>query len=85
MPAADGPGEFRPSDTGVRTGHRTAKQQQARVFWLRAAISLSRALAARGGPENSVAQLQEVVLAFSGDDEPEELATARQILSESFI
>jgi hypothetical protein len=42
-------------------------------------------LAARGGPENSVAQLQEVVLAFSGDDEPEELATARQILSESFI
>ena len=59
----------------------TAKQQQARVFWLRAAIGLSRVWASRGAPEKGNAQLREVVCAFSGDDEPRELATARQILS----
>jgi predicted ATPase len=60
-----------------------ARQQQARVFWLRAAISLSRALTARGGAEMGVAPLKEVVSSFEHDDEPRELATARQILSES--
>jgi class 3 adenylate cyclase/tetratricopeptide (TPR) repeat protein len=60
----------------------TAKQQQARVFWLRAAIGLSRAWAAKGAPEEGIAQLQEVVCAFSGDDGPRELAIARQILSD---
>jgi class 3 adenylate cyclase/tetratricopeptide (TPR) repeat protein len=61
-----------------------ARQQQARVFWLRAAISLTRALAARGTSEKGVAHLQEVVTAFSDDDEPSELATARQILAGSY-
>ena len=60
----------------------TARQQQARVFWLRAAIGLSRAWAAKGAPEEGIAQLQEVVCAFSGDDEPRELAIAHQILSD---
>jgi hypothetical protein len=60
----------------------TAKQQQARVFWLSAAIGLSRAWAAKGAPEEGIAQLQEVVCAFSGDDGPRELAIARQILSD---
>jgi class 3 adenylate cyclase/tetratricopeptide (TPR) repeat protein len=59
----------------------TAKQQQARVFWLRAAIGLSRVWASRGAPEKGIAQLREVVRAFSGDDEPRELAAAREILS----
>jgi class 3 adenylate cyclase/predicted ATPase len=62
----------------------TAKQQQARVFWLRAAIGLSRAWAAKGVPEAGVAQLQQIVRAFSGDDDPAELAIARQLLSGSF-
>jgi predicted ATPase len=59
----------------------TARQQQARVFWLRAAIGLSRAWAARGAPEGAIAQLQEAVCVFSGDDDPQELAIARDILS----
>jgi class 3 adenylate cyclase/tetratricopeptide (TPR) repeat protein len=59
----------------------TAKQQEARVFWLRAAISLFRAWAQRGMPERGAAQLDDVVGVFSIEDEPRELATARQILS----
>jgi len=59
----------------------TAKQQQARVFWLRAAISLSRLWVSRGTPEKAIARLQEVVGAFGDDGEPRELATARQLLS----
>jgi class 3 adenylate cyclase/predicted ATPase len=62
----------------------TAKQQQARVFWLRAAIDLSRAWAAKGTSAQGVAPLQEIVRAFSGDDEPAELAIARQLLSGNF-
>ena len=58
----------------------TAKQQQARVFWLRAAIDLSRAWAAKGLREMGIVPLHEAVSAFSGDDHPAELATARQIL-----
>jgi class 3 adenylate cyclase len=58
----------------------TAKQQQARVFWLRAAIGLSRAWAARGTPEKGAPQLNEAAGAFTGDDLPAELAIARQIL-----
>jgi class 3 adenylate cyclase/tetratricopeptide (TPR) repeat protein len=60
----------------------TAKQQQARVFWLRAAIGLFRAWSACRTPEKGIAPLQEVVCAFGEDDEPRELATARQILSD---
>ena len=52
------------------------------TFRLRAAIGLSRAWAAKGAPEEGIAQLQEVVCAFSGDDGPRELAIARQILSD---
>jgi predicted ATPase len=59
----------------------TGKQQQARLFWLRAAISLSRVWTDKGMPEKGVAPLQEVVSVFSGDDNPPELATARQILA----
>jgi class 3 adenylate cyclase/tetratricopeptide (TPR) repeat protein len=62
----------------------TAKQQQARVFWLRAAMGLSRASAAKGAPEQGVVQLRDVVCAFSGDDYPAELAIARQLLSGGF-
>jgi hypothetical protein len=62
----------------------TAKQQQARVFWLRAAMGLSRAWAAKGAPEQGVVQLRDVVCAFSGDDYPAELAIARQLLSGGF-
>ena len=57
------------------------RQQQARLFWLRAAIDLSRAWAAKGLHERGISPLHEAVSAFSGDDYPVELATARQILS----
>jgi class 3 adenylate cyclase len=71
-------------DEAVRefeTAIATAKQQQARLFWLRAATDLSRASAAKGLHEKCIAPLHEAVSAFSGDDHPVELATARQILS----
>jgi predicted ATPase len=60
----------------------TAKQQQARVFWLRAAIGLSRSWAAKAMQKKGADPLQEAIAAFgSGDDEPAELAIARQILA----
>ena len=59
-----------------------ATRQQARTFWLRAATDLSLAWAAEGAPENGIAPLHEIVGIFSGEDEPAELATARQILSD---
>jgi class 3 adenylate cyclase/tetratricopeptide (TPR) repeat protein len=75
------PANFDEAIREFETAVATAKQQQARVFWLRAAIGLSRALAAKGSQERGTAQLHEAVCALSGDDEPRELATARQILS----
>lgn len=60
----------------------TAKQQQARTFWLRAAIDISRAWTSKEAPEKGVEPLREIVGIFTGDDEPAELATARQILSD---
>jgi class 3 adenylate cyclase/tetratricopeptide (TPR) repeat protein len=58
-----------------------AKQQQARLFWLRAAISLSRVWTDKGMQGNGVAPLREAVAVFSGDDNPAELAVATQILA----
>jgi class 3 adenylate cyclase/tetratricopeptide (TPR) repeat protein len=76
------PGNFDEAVGEFEAAIAIARQQQARVFWLRAAISLSRALTPRGGSEMGAAPLKEVVTAFDHDDEPQELATARQILSE---
>jgi hypothetical protein len=59
----------------------TAKQQQARVFWLRAAIGLSHACAAKGSQQKGSAPLHDAAGAFSGDDYPAELAIARHILT----
>ena len=58
-----------------------AKQQQARLFWLRAAISLSRVWTDKGMQGNGVAPLREAIAVFSGDDNPAELAVATQILA----
>ena len=59
----------------------SAKQQQAHVFQLRAAISLARAWDAMGTPEKGPALLHEALGVFGTDDDAPELATARQILS----
>ncbi|MBX9944255.1 MAG: AAA family ATPase [Reyranella sp.] len=59
----------------------TAKQQQARAFWLSAAIGLARTWSSVGQPEKGARPLREAVSAFSGDDVPAQLATARQVLS----
>ncbi len=75
------PANFDEAIRGFETAIATARQQQARVFWLRAAIGLSRAWTARGAPEKAAPQLNEAVEAFSGDDVPAELAIARQILT----
>ena len=58
-----------------------SKQQQTRLFGLRAAIGLSRVWIDKGMQEKGVAPLHEAVAVFSGDDEPAELAEARQILA----
>jgi hypothetical protein len=58
-----------------------AKQQQARIFQLAAAVSLARAWAAAGQPENGTAALQEAVGAFGEDDDPPQLALARAMLA----
>jgi len=78
------PANFDEAIREFETAITTAKQQQARVFWLRAAIDLSRAWAAMGASAQGVAPLQEVVRAFSGDDDPAELAIAQQLLSGNF-
>ena len=75
------PANFDEAIGEFETAIATAKQQQARTFWLRAAIGLASAWAAQGSAAKATAQLQEAVEAFSGDDEPAELATARQILA----
>ena len=76
------PSNFDKAIQEFETAIAIARQQQARTFWLRAAIDLSRAWTAQGAPEKGVAPLHEIVGIFSGDDEPIELATARQILVE---
>jgi class 3 adenylate cyclase/tetratricopeptide (TPR) repeat protein len=75
------PANFDEAIREFETAIATAKQQQARVFWLRAAIGLSRAWAAKGSLQKGTAQLHEAAGAFSGDDDPAELAIARQILA----
>ena len=75
------PANFDEAIREFETAIATAKQQQARVFWLRAAIGLSRAWAAKGSLQKGTAQLHEAAGAFSGDDDPAELAIARQILT----
>jgi ATP/maltotriose-dependent transcriptional regulator MalT len=75
------PANFNEALVEFETAIATAKQQEARTFWLRAAIGLASAWAARGSPAKATAQLQEAVSAFSGDDEPAELAIAQEILA----
>ena len=58
-----------------------AKQQQARAFQLRAAISLARAWDTVGAPEKGTAPLQEALDVFGSDDDTPDLAPARQFLS----
>jgi tetratricopeptide (TPR) repeat protein len=71
-------------DAAVReleTAIATAKQQQARIFQLAAAVSLARAWAAGGRPENGTAALREAIGLFGEDDDPPQLALARAMLS----
>ncbi len=75
------PANFDEAIREFETAIATAKQQQARVFWLRAAIALSRAWAAKRSLQKATAQLHEAAGAFSADDDPAELAIARQILA----
>jgi predicted ATPase len=75
------PANFDEAIGEFETAAATARQQQARTFWLRAAIGLASAWATRGSPAKATPQLREAIAAFSGDDEPVELATARHILT----
>jgi predicted ATPase len=71
-------------DAAVReleTAIATAKQQQARICQLAAAVSLARAWAAAGRPENGTAALREAIGPFGEDDDPPQLALARAMLS----
>ena len=56
-----------------------AKHQHALAFQLRAALSLARACGAAGAPEKGTMPLREAIALFDGDDDPPELAEARQL------
>jgi class 3 adenylate cyclase/predicted ATPase len=58
-----------------------AKQQHALEFQLRAALSLARACSAAGTSGKGIAPLREVIALFDGNDDPPELAGARQLVS----
>ena len=75
------PGGFDAAVREFETAIAAAKQQQARAFQLAAAVSLARAWAAAGRPDNGIAPLQEVVGAFGENDDPPQLALARVMLS----
>jgi len=67
----------------LETAITAAKQQQAHMFQLRAAISLARAWDAMGAVQKGAAPLREAVSAFSTDDVVSELETAHQFLAAS--
>ena len=75
------PGAFDAAVREFEMAVAAAKQQQARIFQLAAAISLARAWAAAGRPENGTAALQEAVGPFGEDDDPPQLALARAMLA----
>jgi predicted ATPase len=75
------PGAFDAAVREFEMAVAAAKQQQARIFQLAAALSLARAWAAAGRPENGTAALQEALGAFGEDDSPSQLASARAMLS----
>ena len=58
-----------------------AKHQHALAFQLRAALSLARACDAAGAPEKGTIPLREAMALFDGNDDPPELAEARQLAS----
>jgi tetratricopeptide (TPR) repeat protein len=70
-------------DQAVRefeTAIEIAREQQARIFQLAAAVSLAHATAA-AGPERGMAPLREIVSAFTGDLDAPQLALARSMLA----
>ncbi|HEY6994651.1 MAG TPA: adenylate/guanylate cyclase domain-containing protein [Xanthobacteraceae bacterium] len=75
------PGAFEAAVRELETAIAAAKQQQARAFQLAAAVSLARAWAAAGRPENGTPPLQEAVGAFGESEGPAQLALARTMLS----
>src|SRR5262249_33178997 len=75
------PDDFDAAVREFETAIATAKQQQARIFQLAAAISMARAWPATGRGENGTAALQEAVGGFGEDDDPPQLALARTMLS----
>jgi len=58
-----------------------ATQQQARIFQLRAAISLAQACASTATPKKGAAALEDAVGAYDADVDAPEFAAARQLLA----
>jgi class 3 adenylate cyclase/predicted ATPase len=76
------PANFDEAQRELRAAIATAKQQQARMFELRAAISLLRVWAARGAHEKAIAALTDIVGSFGAEDGPAELTLGRQLLAD---
>jgi hypothetical protein len=74
------PGAFDQTVLEFETAIEIAKEQQARIFQLAAAVSLVHATAA-AGPERGMAPLREIVSAFTGDLDAPQLALARTMLA----
>jgi predicted ATPase len=75
------PGAFDQAVLEFETAIAIAKEQQARIFQLAAAVSLARATAAAGSPERGIAALAEIVSAFGEDHDAPQLALARTMLA----
>jgi predicted ATPase len=76
------PANFDEAQRELRAAIATAKQQQARMFELRAAISLLRVWAAQGAHEKAIAALTDIVGSFGAEDGPAELTLGRQLLAD---
>ena len=76
-----GPLYFDSALAEFETALATAQCQHARVFALRAAISLARAQIEKGLSKEATASLKDIVDGFDGDDVPPELTAAQQLLS----
>jgi predicted ATPase len=63
------------------TAIETATLQQAHIFRLAAAISLARAWAGAGRPEQGIAPLRQIVEILGDEDDVGQLAIAREMLS----
>jgi class 3 adenylate cyclase/tetratricopeptide (TPR) repeat protein len=76
-----GDGRFNEAVAEFDAAIAAAKQQQSRLFQLRAALALAQTWESKGTPERGIDRLHEAIAAFGVDDDAPELAVVRQFLA----